>query len=214
GETIQTNDAQNQDAATGLFATSSTISDAVGSLSSAGSAVKSSCEGAAAQMIIDFADKAYAAMSSLANDSDALAAGVTDAKGALHQQDNLQADLYSAAGLMQMPYYYEELGRCIADLQILEQIQANCNSAEGEVQVVQEGLNGLANSTTSDLQLSDPGSLSSVAQFLGNNLCQAIADIRSAYDTLSSQISEQADYYRRQNAIEDQRQREAQAASQ
>lgn len=113
-----------------------------------------------------------------------------------------------------MPYYYEELGRCIADLQILEQIQASCNSAEGEAQVVQEGLNGLANSTTSDLQLSDPGSLSSVAQFLGNNLCQAVADIRSAYDTLSSQISEQADYYRRQNAIEDQRQREAQAASQ
>jgi uncharacterized protein YukE len=100
GETIQTNDAQNQDAATGLFATSSTISDAVGSLSSTGSAVKSSCEGAAAQMIIDFADKAYAAMSSLANDSDALAARVTDANGALHQQDNLQADLYSAAGLM------------------------------------------------------------------------------------------------------------------
>ena len=110
-----------------------------------------------------------------------------------------------------MPYYYEELGRCIADLQILEQIQASCNSAEGEAQVVQEGL---ANSTTSDLQLSDPGSLSSVAQFLGNNSCQAVADIRSAYDTLSSQISEQADYYRRQNAIEDQRQREAQAASQ
>ena len=49
---------------------------------------------------------------------------------------------------------------------------------------------------------------------LGNNLCQAVADIRSAYDTLSSQISEQADYYRRQNAIADQRQREAQAASQ
>ena len=113
-----------------------------------------------------------------------------------------------------MPYYYEELGRCIADLQILEQIQASCNSAEGEAQVVQEGLSGLANSTTSDLQLSDPGSLSSVAQFLGNNSCQAVADIRSAYDTLSSQISEQADYYRRQNAIEDQRQREAQAASQ